>query len=328
MTRRSTLTDVAHAAGVSLKTASRVLNGVDTVAEPLRDRVQAAAIQLDYRPNRAAAMMRSGRSGMIGMLMRDLSNQFYSTLAAGAADVAEAHGRLLITSSSEGSLARQAKLLDAVLAQRPEGLLITPAPGHDPLLARESISVPMVSVDERPAGVDMDSVTFDNRGGAARGVAAAADLDRRRFAIISHGHQLGTMPARIDGARTALAERGLPVADNLVIDDADSVPVARRVTEGLLDLASPPDVIFCANNVVAIGAAEVITRRQADVAIVSFDDFAFSGALTIPVVIVDHDTRSMGRAAAELLFSRIEHPERPVEHLIIPTTVRTLRRNP
>lgn len=322
--KRATITDVARDAGVSLKTVSRVMNGVPTVDAKLRDEVLAAAKRLGYRPHRGAAMMRSGRSYMVGMIIRDMTNPFYSTVAAGAADEAEAHRCLLITCSSEGSPERQEQLAEAVFAQRPRGLLVTPTRGTSSNIGAEvAMGTPVVAVDEPLDGIAVDSVTFDNHRAASGAVAAAVQMGRRRFAVLSESESLATMPLRVAGATEALRESGLTLDPNRVLTGIHSEAEARVAAAQLLGVAEPPEAMFCANNVSAIGAAAEIHRRGLDVAIVVFDEFPLSRTLPFPVIAVDHDDREMGRAAARLLFRRIAEPTRPIETVIIPTTLRT-----
>lgn len=321
--KRATITDVARDAGVSLKTVSRVMNGVQSVDARMRDEVLAAAKRLGYRPHRGAAMMRSGRSSTVGMIIRDMTNPFYSTVAAGAADEAEEHSCLLITCSSEGSPEREEQLAEAVFAQRPGGLLITPTRGTGETIAAEvAMGTPVVAVDERLDGPAVDTVTFDNHRAARAAVAAAIDLGRRRFGALSDYESLATMPLRLAGATEALSGRGLGFGPGHVLTDIHTEPEARAAAAKLLSTAERPDAIFCANNVAAIGAAAEIHQRGLDVAIVVFDEFPLSRTLPFPVVAVDHDDREMGRAAARLLFRRIADPGRPVENVIIPTTLR------
>ncbi|TRY18995.1 LacI family transcriptional regulator [Tessaracoccus rhinocerotis] len=322
--KRATITDVARDAGVSLKTVSRVMNGVPTVDARMREDVLAAAKRLGYRPHRGAATMRSGRSSMVGMIIRDMTNPFYSTVAAGAADEAEEHHCLLITCSSEGSPQRQAELAEAVFAQRPGGLLITPTRGTDATIAAEvAMGTPVVAVDERLDGLTVDTVSFDNHRAARGAVAAAIRMGRRRFAALSDSDALATMPLRVAGATEALTEGGLAFGQGHVLTGIHTEPEARAAAAQLLSVAEPPDAIFCANNVSAIGAAAEIHQRGLDVAIVVFDEFPLSRTLPFPVVAIDHDDREMGRAAARLLFRRVAEPSRPVENVVIPTTLRT-----
>lgn len=322
--RRATLTDVAREAGVSLKTASRVINGVPSVADDLREQVLGAAQRLSYRPHRGAATMRTGTSDMVGMVIRDMTNIFYSRLAAGAADEAGRHGCLVITCSSEGLPEREEKLLEAVFAQRPRGMIITPTAQASPLMVAEAaLGTPVVAVDEPLQGLEVDTVTFDNFSACREAVAAAVDLGRQDFAILSDSTRIGTMEPRVMGAHAALADRGLRVAPERTATEVHTVEQAREATARLLSTPHPPDAIFCANNVSALGAAPEVHARGLDVAIVAFDDFPLSQTLPHPVVVVEHDDRAMGREAARLLFERIAQPERPLQHVRIPTHLYT-----
>ncbi|MGV8847199.1 LacI family DNA-binding transcriptional regulator [Tessaracoccus sp.] len=321
--RRATLTDVALEARVSIKTASRVINGIETVAPHMRDQVLAAASQLGYRKHRGAATMRSGTSDMVGMIIRDMSNHFYSSLAAGAADEAEVHGCLVITCSSEGSPEREAQLAEAVFSQRPRGLLITPTAVTAPLIRTEvSFGTPVVALDEPLEGLDVDSVSFDNLRTTREAVRAAVSTGRQDFAILSDSLALRTMAPRIHGVREALAGSGLEVRPGMAITDIHTEAQARAATARILSSARPPDAIFCANNVSALGAAAEIHTSGLDVAIVAFDEFPLSHTQSGPVLVIEHDDRAMGAMAARLLFERLADPGRATRHIIVDTSLR------
>lgn len=321
--RRATLTDVAREARVSLKTASRVINGVKTVSPQMQEQVREAAALLGYRPHRGAATIRSGTSDMVGMIIRDMSNDFYAALAAGAAEEAEKHRCLLITCSSEGLPERQNRLVEAVFAQRPRGLLITPTSAKCPMIETEfALGTPVVAIDEHVPNVDVDIVQFDNFNASKEATIAAIDSGRRDFAVLSDGEILGTMPARVDGVKSALAERDLSVRDGLNIDYIHSESQARSAVSRILTLAQPPDAIFCANNVAARGAAAQIHDSGRDIAIVSFDNFPLSHTQNVPVFVIEHDDRAVGATAAGLLFERMKDPDRPSQTITIETVLR------
>ncbi|MDO5676820.1 MAG: LacI family DNA-binding transcriptional regulator, partial [Propionibacteriaceae bacterium] len=323
---RATLSDVADAAGTSIKTASRVMNNVTTVDPELRDRVTAAAQHLGYRPHRGAAMMRSGNSDMVGMVIRDMANSFYSRLAAGADDVASEQGCLVITCSSEGDPKHEEKLLEAVFAQRPRGLLITPTCRPSPLIKNEiALGSVVVAIDEPLPGLDVDLVAFDNYSASQEAVRAGLAMRRERFAILGDSDCLATMPVRVQGARDELKAHGIDVPPELEFRGAHTVEQARRGAAALLALANPPDAIFCANNVSALGAAAEVHASGLDVAIVAFDTFPLCQTLPHPVIVVEHDDREMGRQAARLLFERLGNPQRPAQQITMPTRVRSYR---
>lgn len=209
------------------------------------------------------------------------------------------------------------------MAQRPAGLLITPTLGEDPKLVREARRrTPIVAIDELPTGMSLDTVTFDNLHGAQNGVATAVALGCRSIITISAGTQLSTMAPRAQGAARALAASGLPVTPTHDLRGPDTRISAKSLAVALLAADPSPDAIFCTNNVVALGVAEAVVEARANVAIISFDDFALSSAMPVPVIVIDHDTRELGRTAAALLFARLDAPARPLEHLTVPTTIR------
>ncbi|RRD03834.1 LacI family transcriptional regulator [Arachnia propionica] len=325
--RRATLTDVAKRAGVSLKTASRVLNGVATVDEQLARNVREASEQLAYRPHRGAATIRSGTSDMIGMLIRDMSNPFYSALAAGASEVCEDQGCLVITSSSEGEPPRQRRLLEAMLDQRPRGLLITPSPGAEAILTAElQWGTAVVAIDEPLTGLETDCITFENHASAKAAVLETRPLGLNTWAVLSDTVQLTTMPERVSGALAGISDLGAEIRDSAIRQDVHTVKDGYAATSMLLDHPDRPDAIFCSNHMGARGAAQAVTERGADTAIITFDQFPLGEVMPFPLLTVEHDDRELGREAARLLFQRLEHPDGPVQRLWFPTRCTRNRR--
>lgn len=320
---RPTLTDVAAAAGVSLKTVSRVINGIESVNDDMTRRVHEAADRLGYRRNKQAAMLRTGRSGMVAMIVRDLTNPFYAALAAGAGPVVESHDSLLVVASAHGSPDRQSHLLDGFFDHRVDGLMLTPAEGSDPALAHAvGNGTPVVGVDIPPDGIDIDTVILDNYRGAYEGVRAAAESGYRRFAFILHTYEQRTMQLRADGARAALDDLGIPLDPALIRTGSDTAACAGALATELLLRDDPPECIFCANNVVSLGVASTLRQHRADIALVAFDDFPLSATLSLPVWVIDHDPQEMGATAARLLFERMKDPALPPRTVTVPTTVR------
>lgn len=140
--------------------------------------------------------------------------------------------------------------------------------------------------------------------------------------MLSDTTAIRTMAPRLEGADAALARAGLTADPSLRVGGLHTVSEARAATARVLSMAEPPDAIFCANNVCALGAAAEIHVRGLDVALVAFDDFPLSHTQNYPVYIVEHDDREMGRTAARLLFERLADPGRPLQSVVIPTTLR------
>src|SRR6266508_5874052 len=169
--RRPTMVDVARVAGVSLKTVSRVINNAPNVQPELIERVLAAVAELGFRRNDIARNLRSGQTtATIGLVIEEIANPFYSTIASAVAEVASQHETLLITASSEEDPEREEQLLRDLCARRVDGLIVVPA-GFDHAYLRPEVEMGLgvVFLDRPAGGLLADTVLLDNRGGARSG---------------------------------------------------------------------------------------------------------------------------------------------------------------
>ncbi|MFI2487411.1 LacI family DNA-binding transcriptional regulator [Promicromonospora kroppenstedtii] len=323
--RRPTLAVVAQAAGVSLKTASRVLNGEPNVASATRERVQDAAASLGFRRNAVAAdLARGGLSRLVGFITGDLANEFYSALASGIERELREHGLQLLTASSDEDPDREASLTGELIERRVGALIVTPA-GADQSALRSEIAagLPVVVVDRPAAGMDVDTVVIDNRGGTRSAVAHLLAHGHRRIGFVGDEPHLWTYQERSAEFLAAMAEAGVPDAQRLVRSGAHDAAAARGLALELLGAPEPPTAILAANNRATVGTLQALrdTPGGADVAVVGFDDFELADLLGITVVA--YDAVEMGRRAAELAVARSADPDRTVEQVVLPTRVVT-----
>lgn len=326
--RRPTMTDVAARAGVSLKTVSRVINGVTTVDEGMASRVRAAAGELGFRPNQMAATLKSGAAtAMIGLVIKDIANEFYASITQGAAEVAAQRGVQLITSSTtDEDVSDESELatIFELCRRRADGLIIVPR-GHDqsPLAREIEMGTPMVFVDRAPVDLDADAVVLDNVGGARAVVEALIAQGHRRIGMVFDSLEIATMRERRDGAVAALRAHGLDVGDDLLRAETHGPGASASAVASLLDSADPPTAVFCGNNRATIGAVEEIWRRQTDVAIGGIDDFHLAHLMPISLTLGAYDATELGRQAARLLFSRIDGHRGPGRREKLPIVVRS-----
>ncbi|MER7894488.1 LacI family DNA-binding transcriptional regulator [Micromonospora sp. NPDC094482] len=316
------MVDVAARAGVSLKTVSRVVNNAPYVQRELAERVLAAATELGFRRNHLASSLRSGRTtATIGLLIEDIANPFYATIAGAAAEVARQHDTMLIIASSEEEPERERELLSDLCARRVDGLLVVPAgDDHSFLRAEVELGIPVVFLDRPAGGLPADTVLLDNRGGARSGVARLIEAGHRRVAILFDSTSVYTMRERLAGAREALAAAGATADDDRLIRGGVRDPeTAARVVGELLDQPDPPTAFFSLNNRITLGAVEELHRRGSDAALLGFDDFDVARLLPYPLTVIAYDTRKLARTAAELLFGRIEGDRCAPRSLLIPT---------
>jgi LacI family transcriptional regulator len=188
--------DVGALAGVSLKTVSRVVNRDPTVSVEIVSRVLRAVQLLEYRPNLAASSLRRSdrKTATIGLLLEDVANPFSSALHRVIEDEARRRGTLVFVGSSDEDSEREREVLAAFVSHQVDGLIVVPVDSrHANLLSeRRRSGLPMVFVD-RPAGVlDADSVTVDNRAGAALAVRHLAAHGHRAIAFLGDLHSIWT----------------------------------------------------------------------------------------------------------------------------------------
>jgi LacI family transcriptional regulator len=302
------MVDVAQHAGVSLKTVSRVINQAPHVQQALVDRVMTSADELGFRRNRLASTLRSGQlTATIGLLIEEIANPFYATIAGVAADVARAYDTLLIMASSEEDPEREAQLLRDLCSRRVDGLLVVPA-GHDLTFLRAEVDmgIPVVFLDRPAGGLVADTVLVDNRGGARAGVSSLLDQGHRRIGILLDSLAVYTMRERLTGAKDALRAARVPFDRSLVRDGVGDPSAAAFAVADMLRQPDPPTAWFCLNNRITVGAVQELTRQGSDAGLVGFDDFELSHLMPRPFQVIAYDTREMARQAAELLFERID----------------------
>ncbi|MFH8570127.1 LacI family DNA-binding transcriptional regulator [Streptomyces sp. NPDC017993] len=308
-TRRPTLSDVAERVGVSAKTVSRVLNEDGPVSEATRTKVLAVVEELGFRPNLMARNMRVGaRDSTIGLVVPDMGNPFFGTVAGSVEEVVRERGLTLLMGSSSEQQPREHALVTAFLARRISGLLVVPAAGNDHrYLRRERESgLPVVFLDRPATGLTADAVVSANEEGARQGVAHLAARGHQRIAFIGdRPSTLYTRKMRLRGYRRALTEAGLGYDPSLVVTAHD--PYAAGVAaRRLLDAADPPTAVFAANNLASLGVVPALAEMaRRDVALVGFDDLPLAAVLEPGLTVVAQDAAALGRAAAEQVLARL-----------------------
>ena len=313
--------DVAEAAGVSLKTVSRVVNLEPGVRPELQRRVEEAIAALGFRRNVAARSLRTGRRmGSIGLVVADLMNPFYSSVAKAVEGVAARHGDVIIIVSSGEDATRERELVTNLLHRPVDGLIVVPAGNdHRYLEPERRMGAQIVFLDRAGGRIDADAVVLDNFRGARLGVDHLIRRGHRRVGFVGDSAAVRTAVERLEGYREALASAGIPYDPELVRLGSPAVEMAETATRQLLDLEVPVTAIFAANNRQCIGVLRAIKAAQRSVAVVGFDDFELADLLPMPVSVIAYDPSELGRAAAELLFSRMAGDARPPQRIVIPT---------
>ncbi|WP_123557848.1 LacI family DNA-binding transcriptional regulator [Kitasatospora cineracea] len=316
---RPTMKDVAAAAGVGLKTVSRVVNGESGVTPEMAARVQAAIEALGFRRNDSARLLRTGRTASVALLLEDISDPFSSALSRAVEQVAAAEGCLLFTGSSAEVPARERELALAFCARRVDGLIVVPAgDDHRYLLPEIESGTPVVFLDRPGSGIDADAVLSDNAGGAQAGTAHLIAHGHRRIGFVGDLPSIHTAAERARGYRAAMAAAGLPVDERWV----DCGPTDRtRVAAAVRRLTTGPDAVtalFTANNRVTLAALHHLPADRRP-ALVGFDDLELADLLTPGLTVVAQDPAALGALAARRLFDRLTGDTTPPARLELPT---------
>jgi LacI family transcriptional regulator len=323
---RPTMQDVARHAGVSLKTASRVLNGEPHVTEQTAAKVNAAATELGFRRNVIARELKLGaRSTTVGLIISDLANPFYARVARGAERRLRGAGLQLISTSSDENADNERQLTAELLERRVCGLMVTTClSDHAHLEVEQRHGIPITFLDRPPHGITADTVAIDNEGGARLATTHLLEHGHRRIGLVGDLSRLSTHRERVAGFEAAMVQAGVTDWQRYVRADSHDSEAAGRAARELIALDEPPTALFTTNNRITIGALRSLRDCANPPALVGFDDFELADLLGVTVI--SHKPEDMGEIAASLLLARLAggdtearsdvHAERLPVHLI------------
>ncbi len=310
-----TIHDVAARAGVSIATVSRHLRGEKVRAA---DAVRAAVAELGYSPNAVAQSLKSGRTGMIGVVVPDVTNPFFAAVAKGLGQVSRSEDFRILLADTDESAEREEEVL-ADLVHRVDGIILAPATEQDqaPLHLREA-GVPAVFLDRELEGGELfDVVLVDNAGGARAAATHLAALGHTRIAMINGPADTTPGRGRREGFLAGLAEADLELPPEYDLDGGFREDSAHQLALQLLALAQPPTAIFTGNNLMTIGVLKALQEMRVEVpgeiSVVGFDDLTLGSLLYPPLTCIDRPDVEQGALAMRLLLNRIrrEAPDRP-----------------
>jgi LacI family transcriptional regulator len=309
--------DVASLAGVAVGTVSNVLNHPDLVRPLTRARVEAAMEELGFIPNGSARQLRAGRSRCLGLVVLDVTNPFFTEVARGVEDYAQAAGYAVILCNSDEAHDKERQYLRVLEEQRVRGILITPVHGRSPELRRiRDRGTPVVLLD-RPGSAGQCSVAVDDRRGGEIAVSHLLALGHRSIALVNGPTAIRQCADRRKGAYHAVEQAGLDPAAVLteLTVPAMNARGGAAAADDLRRAARAATAVFCTNDMLALGLLRGLGQAGAtvpgDIAVVGYDDIEFVADAAVPLTSVRQPKYQLGRAAAELL---LEEADRPDEH--------------
>ncbi len=305
-----TIADVAKQAGVSVATAGRVLSGQGYAGKLTRQRVLAAAEELGYVPNRIARSLRLRRTKMLGLLIADVENSFYSAIARNVESVAKEGGYQVVLCNSSDDPSEEREYLKLLEEIRVDGLIITPTPRNRRWLERlREQDIVIVQIDRKVDRLNADAILVDNERDSASAVSHLIAAGHTRIGILTGPLDVTTAKLRLAGYRRAMKEHGIPVRPELIRAGSFRRDHAIKEAYDLLTVERPPTAIFAANNILAEAALMTLDEMgmtvPRDMSLVAFDDTPWMSMLKPPLTAVRQPVADMARSAAELLLRRL-----------------------
>jgi LacI family transcriptional regulator len=326
----TSIRDVAGHAGVSVGTVSNVLNRPETVGAETRRRVLDAIAALGFVRNESARQLRAGSSRTIGLVVLDIANPFFTDVARGVEEAANAAGLAVILCNTDDRQDREAAYLDVLAEQRVQGVLITPTAVLSPALqALRDRGVPVVLLDRRAPAPDQCSVAADDLLGGRLAAEHLLERGHRRIAFVGGSSGLPQIQERHDGVEQAVRE-ATGSDDALTVLSPASLTVAGGREAGELIVGLPasrrPTAAVCANDLMALGLLQEMVRHGVrvpdDLAIVGYDDIDYAAAAAVPLSSVRKPRQELGRRAAELLIDEARGGDhRHEQHVFEPQLV-------
>jgi LacI family transcriptional regulator len=324
----SRLLDVANAAGVSLRTASRVLNEDPRVASLTRQRVREAMLS----PDAMARSLRAGTDTAIGFVVESISDPFFAEVIDAVELEMSRHGRSVLVASTRRDPDRECDVIERMVQRRVAGLLLSPTGDDHSWL--DPGRVPVVLVDRPAPGLTADLVEIDDHRAAFDAAAHLVAHGHQRIAYLGDTPAIPTSAARLRGYREALAQHRVEVDERLVNCDCTTSEAAARAVSALIAgtpgypstpknlRTGPPTAILSATTRASLGVVPALhAARRTDIALVAFGDFPMADALRPAVTVVDHPGHEVGRVAAARLLARLASPGLPAERIQVPARI-------
>jgi LacI family transcriptional regulator len=305
-------------------TVSRVVNGSGPVSPKLRARVEEALAETGYVPNTVARNLRTSRTDTFALIMPDMTNPFFTSLAQGVETAAREAGVSLLLANTDEREDEEQRLVPMLLQRQVDGLLIIPAGTCDDTarLCRER-GVPLVVVDRRPQTPGLDVVRADAEGGSKELGRLLVGLGHRHAATLTGPSSVPTANDRAAGFGEAFVAAGLTAPP--IRHGTFSIDGGRDMTLSVMQDQPRPTALFATNNFIAIGVLHGLEqlgiRVPEDVAVVGLDDLP-QAMVTFPfLTVAAQPAVEVGRRAVSLLLDRIAEPDGPPQEVLLPTEV-------
>ncbi len=308
--------DVAKRANVSITTVSHIINKTRYVSDELTERVNKAMEELDYHPNSLARGLRSGKTKTIGLVIPDISNQFFAEISRKIEDRGFENGYSVILCNTNDSPQKEKTYIDVLLAKKVEGIIfistIVESNNIDKVM---EFNIPTVVVDRIIKDIKSDTVLVNNSKGGYTATKYLLDLGHRRIGCIEGPSPITPSAQRVEGYRQALQEEGIKIDPDLIVTGDFRYESGNKAMRELLALPNPPTAVFACNDMMALGAIQAINDSGMnipnDISVIGFDNIPFSETIYPTLTTMAQPIYEIANLIVDLLISRIKlHQQR------------------
>ncbi|MCC6147905.1 MAG: LacI family DNA-binding transcriptional regulator [Anaerolineaceae bacterium] len=322
----STLYDVAKYAGVSIATVSRTLSNQMVVHPDTRARVMDAIEKLEYIPNSLAQGLASKRSYVLGLIIPDIINPFFSYVARGCEDSCRARNYDLAIYSVDSQEQEETGFYRLLRARHVDGLILANTVVSGEALPQFIHDIPRVYVDHASSITEDDCICVENRAGAQMVAEYLLENGHRHMAIVSGFPNSFAGAARLEGFKSTLTDHGFELPDEFIVKGGFDPSEGVKAADFLMTLDSPPTAIFASNDMLAIGVLRGLQsmgyKVPADVSLVGFGDLPIGEFVSPSLTTVFVDKFELGAQAVDLLLSRIEQPSAEPQKISLPVRLK------
>lgn len=320
----STIKEVAKRAGVSTATVSRVISGSSNVSKKLEKRVNNAIKTLDFRPNLVARRLRRRSTKIIGVVISDIQNPFNASLVEGIESVLQTDEYLLLLGNSSDNPQREQQKLNTFLSEDVTGVIFVCTNENASYFRKfQEKGISLVAVDRKPPDLTVDSVQVANADASYRAASHLLQEGHRRVGLVAGPLTISTAIERCEGYKHALVSAGLPIDPELIQVGNFRQAGGYEAMGALLDLPKPPSAVLVSNNLMTLGALQMIHERSLnipdEIALIGFDDMPWATSLRPPLTVIAQPVFEMGAVAARQLLARIDKPNAPIQQVILET---------
>lgn len=308
--KRATLREVAVLAGVSTATVSNVLNETKYVSDEIKRKVKLACEELNYEINTVAKSLRVKESRIIGLLISDIANPFFSSVVRGIEkELAKSYYSLLLC-NTDSNLEKEDKYLKVLIGKRIDGLIVSSAGNSGEYFSSlKKMGVPIVFLNRCPDFMTFDVIMTNNIQGAYSATEHLIRHNYSKIAIITGRIAISTGKDRLTGYKRALEDYGIPEFDHLIKEGNFDIDSGYRMMKELMSQDEKPDAVFISNNSMTLGACKYLKEKAYsipdDIALIGYDDPDWAELIEPPITTVRQPSYEIGTQAAKLMVGRI-----------------------